>query len=443
MMVRQMKGGGLTGREVYTQPFVGDHSRPKIDHAPPRVINGAEEGSAREKNAAGTTDEKHPSPVGGGGDESAEWVWVNAGGEFGLSADWKVAVTVSDEYDELLDSIRGQACNTEEKRAETQRVLDRRKATPADGKVASCVRTKDFGRFLPEWIAYHYATGVDEIQVYDDDSVDATEDILKPFIEAGIVTYRREKLETRGHQMKPLNDCLTHYRDRRESDPSAPSWLLFHDTDEYLFPANTSQAIPEALQAHNNTCCLFAKRVQYGSAGYRLTPRGLTLENFLMHAPEKAATENRLPKVVLNLNPSDPEVEAIKGRLPSMHGVNKEDCKCDKAPITELRINHYLGSTGDFVDKTRRYWQENHSVEKVEKYLEDRDVNIVTSDAITHWACATREILARVIGNLDLDTGRPLQQVKNVVSVFTHGTDRLSHMRPDHDLDRLDPHLPF
>lgn len=32
-------------------------------------------------------------------------------------------------------------------------------------QVAACVRTKDFGRFLPEWIAYHYATGVDEIQV--------------------------------------------------------------------------------------------------------------------------------------------------------------------------------------------------------------------------------------------------------------------------------------
>ena len=59
--------------------------------------------------------------------------------------------------------------------------------------------------------------------------------------------------------------------------------------------------------------------------------------------------------------------------------------------------------------------QENHSIDKVEKYLGDRDINVVTSDAITHWACATREILARVIGGLDLDTGRP-RQVKNVVS---------------------------
>ena len=42
------RSGGLTGREVYTQPFVGDHSRPKIDHAPPRIVDSpGEEGGAR------------------------------------------------------------------------------------------------------------------------------------------------------------------------------------------------------------------------------------------------------------------------------------------------------------------------------------------------------------------------------------------------------------
>lgn len=60
--------------------------------------------------------------------------------------------------------------------------------------------------------------------------------------------------------MKPLNNCLFEYLDRRKSDPTSPSWLLFHDTDEYLFPVTTSQAIPEALRAHNNTCCLLVNR---------------------------------------------------------------------------------------------------------------------------------------------------------------------------------------
>ena len=40
-----------------------------------------------------------------------------------------------------------------------------------------CVRSKDAGRFLPEWIAYHYAIGVDEITVYDDNSIDQTKEV--------------------------------------------------------------------------------------------------------------------------------------------------------------------------------------------------------------------------------------------------------------------------
>lgn len=61
-------------------------------------------------------------------------------------------------------------------------------------KVAICVRTKDFGRFLPEWVAFHYAIGVDEISIYDDDSVDNTVEVLQPFIDAGMVLYVFEKI---------------------------------------------------------------------------------------------------------------------------------------------------------------------------------------------------------------------------------------------------------
>lgn len=34
-----------------------------------------------------------------------------------------------------------------------------------------------------------------------------------------------------------------------------------------------------------------------------------------------------------------------------------------------------------------------------------RDRNDEWSDTITHWACATREILFRVVQGLDLETG--------------------------------------
>lgn len=59
-------------------------------------------------------------------------------------------------------------------------------------------------------------------------------------------------------------------------------------------------------------------------------------------------------QVVVNLDPAEPELGTVAS-LPSMHGVN--GCSCQKPKVQQLQINHYLGSIGDFVDKTRRYWQ--------------------------------------------------------------------------------------
>ena len=54
-------------------------------------------------------------------------------------------------------------------------------------QVAACVRTMDFARFLPEWIAFHYVMGIDEFSFYDNDSADNTTAVLQPFVDAGIV----------------------------------------------------------------------------------------------------------------------------------------------------------------------------------------------------------------------------------------------------------------
>lgn len=36
-----------------------------------------------------------------------------------------------------------------------------------------------------------------------------------------------------------------------------------------------------------------------------------------------------------------------------------------------------------------------------------RDINVLRSDDIVHWACATREILYRIAEGLDLDSEAP------------------------------------
>lgn len=55
-------------------------------------------------------------------------------------------------------------------------------------KVVACARTRDRGRFLPEWVTYHWAMGVDEIAIYDDGSVDDTREVW--YVDTYAHTYK-------------------------------------------------------------------------------------------------------------------------------------------------------------------------------------------------------------------------------------------------------------
>ncbi|CAM9190329.1 unnamed protein product [Pylaiella littoralis] len=315
------------------------------------------------------------------------------GGEFGLFSDWRLALRERGD-------LRGEGCMTEGRRGEVREVLEKRRATPHRKKVAMCVRTKDFARYLPEWIAFHYAVGVDEISLYDDDSADNTTEVIKPFVDAGIVRYFYEPIPKRRFQMKPLNLCLARYIEEKDSgDSNAPSWLLFHDTDEYIYPEDTSLTILQALEKHNHTCCALVPRVQYGTSGYETMPRGLVEEVFLAHECSKSDPVN--PKVMVNLDPTDKD-HPVSPHLKSMH--KAKGCVCADHQHSNMRINHYLGSRGDYIDRLKRYWTDGFKVENgAETRLADRDTNDCRSYDVIHWACATREILYRVVNGLDLE----------------------------------------
>lgn len=372
----------------------------QIQSVPYTVSHGHKKSGSPYRVSRKLSDEDPQAPPGQA--TNAPWEWENAGGEFGLSADWQKAVLLPGSGED----IRGERCLSDENQEQVRQILARRDRTAATEKVAACVRTKDRGRYMSEWIAYHYALGVDDIYIYDDDSVDGTPDILKPFIDAGIVHYTFSHIAARRYQLRPLEGFLKQQIDARLEDNTAPKWLAFHDSDEYIFPLNTTLTLPEVLQENDNTCCTQIHRVQYGSSGFSETPPGLLLETFLKHASPGDDKANRLPKFIANLDPAHPEEGMVTPRLRGPHSA--QGCQCNLLPVDKLRINHYLGSIGDYMDNKRRYWKENYSLEEVNAKAADRDRNDETSDTIIHWACATREILARVVEGLDPRTGLPI-----------------------------------
>lgn len=66
-------------------------------------------------------------------------------------------------------------------------------------------------------------------------------------------------------------------------------------------------------------------------------------------------------QMALNIDPTPPELGIVRPPLKSMHGLLgvPGDCNCKLLARSTVRINHYLGSLGDFVDKRRRYWKVN------------------------------------------------------------------------------------
>lgn len=66
----------------------------------------------------------------------------------------------------------------------------------------------------------------------------------------------------------------------------------------------------------------------------------------------------RIQKVAVNLEPNDKDHQVIP-HLWSMH--KAEGCKCAVSVHSNMRINHYLGSRGDYFDKLSRYWTVSHT----------------------------------------------------------------------------------
>lgn len=92
--------------------------------------------------------------------------------------------------------------------------------------VAACLLIKDEGRYLPEWLAWHVAQGVEHFYIYDNGSaVPVAESVPAEY--ADMVTVV-DFPPPRGHaQFEAYADCLKQFGSDSE-------WMAFIDADEFL-----------------------------------------------------------------------------------------------------------------------------------------------------------------------------------------------------------------
>ena len=86
---------------------------------------------------------------------------------------------------------------------------------------------KNEGHYLKEWLDYHLLAGVEHFYLYDNESPDNQAEVVKPYVEAGLVDYF--PLPGKAMQMVAYNDAVNRFKFQCR-------YMAFIDGDEFVYP---------------------------------------------------------------------------------------------------------------------------------------------------------------------------------------------------------------
>jgi hypothetical protein len=132
-------------------------------------------------------------------------------------------------------------------------------------------------RFLREWIEYHLMLGVEHFYLGNNLSQDNWQEVLKPYLDAGIVevemlTHDPQNIEDFTYEVQCAfyNKTLNKIEDNTE-------WVMICDTDEFFVPLK-ADSIPETLKEFDTDVSAIAFSWRYfGTSGIERIPENKTL----------------------------------------------------------------------------------------------------------------------------------------------------------------------
>lgn len=157
--------------------------------------------------------------------------------------------------------------------------------------LAICAIFQDEARFLGEWIEFHRLQGVEHFFLYDNRSHDDPAAVLRPWLEAGVVTLVDWPTSFEEFaQIKAYNHCLEHFG-------AGFQWLAMIDVDEFLYSPDGAM-LPAVLQAFSGVPAVVVNWQVYGSSGHRENPGGLVTEQFTRRAEQQWVRNRRMKSIV-------------------------------------------------------------------------------------------------------------------------------------------------
>jgi len=158
-------------------------------------------------------------------------------------------------------------------------------------KTAVCTMIQNESRYIPEWIEYHRLLKVDHFFVYNDRSTDAIHDVLRPYIEKGIVTLMEWGPDNRTvdsslvwpdppfsvTQRYAIADCV--YNKQYVAD-----WIGVWDVDEFFYIADKQfPDIPSLISGYvepRGWTSVQIPATNFGPSKHSKRPDGLIIDNY-------------------------------------------------------------------------------------------------------------------------------------------------------------------
>ena len=256
------------------------------------------------------------------------------------------------------------------------------KTTRFKNTLAIAAIMKNEGPYLKEWLDYHILVGVDKFYLYDNESTDDTVDVLKPYIEQGIVEYTFFPGSVR--QIPAYNDCIAkHEKDVR--------WLAMIDLDEFLVPVQ-NKTLPEFLKTLPFFGQLIVTWVVYGSSYKQKKEPGLVMERFKRHTDKMWGVKSIVnPRLVVQIK--NPHTHDVAGFTIDENGKKLGHLDQTHNPPTcnKIRINHY--ATKSYEEMIERCSQGDACVANLQsshkadaqKRFEKRDRNEIYDDIMDKY----------------------------------------------------------
>ena len=244
---------------------------------------------------------------------------------------------------------------------------------------------KNESPYVKEWLNYHIWAGVEHFYIYNnDDNPDALQEVLKPYIDAGLVTHIFYPGKAR--QYEAYNDAVQNFR-------FFCRYMAFIDADEFIFPQSDKsivEVVDELLADKPNAAALAISRLEFGS-NYQDNAdfsRGV-LERFTRRASDSSTSV----KSIINPRRVDyffnPHFAMYFVEYKSFNEVGGEVATAynDPPTIDKIRLYHYpIKSAEEWLAKVNRGTADSfRNVYKSEDFSHDEAANEIFDDSILKY----------------------------------------------------------